>query len=100
MNANLLAKRIETLAASFAEADEPDVREPNGDEAKELLGWLVGSIEGNRQGPEGTSPPSWVADESKWARAKEAASKGGRYSGSTFWAVVVKIYKNMNGTIK
>ena len=47
----------------------------------------------------GHNPASWVADEGKWQKAKTAASKG-KYSGSSYYAVVTHIYKNMGGTVK
>lgn len=45
------------------------------------------------------NPPAWVADESKWERAKQAVEKRwGNYDEP--WAVVAHVYENMGGTIK
>jgi len=47
----------------------------------------------------GKNPPSWVEDEGKWDKAKEAASKSYDMDDDAFWPVVVSIYENMGGSV-
>lgn len=75
-----------------------NVAEPTGPQAVHLLGWILGAVEGNPEGPEGTSPPTWVKDPGIWVKAKTAARQGG-YTGDTFWAVVAHIYEQMGGRV-
>jgi hypothetical protein len=44
-------------------------------------------------------PTTWVADESKWEKAKAAADKGG-HSEDKYLTVVSHIYRKMGGTVK
>lgn len=48
----------------------------------------------------GNNPPSWVLDEPKWERAKEAAAKAYAEDDDSFWPVVVSIYEKMGGPIQ
>lgn len=48
----------------------------------------------------GNNPASWVHDESKWEKAKEAATKQYGKDSKAYWPVVVHIYENMGGKIK
>jgi hypothetical protein len=50
----------------------------------------------------GDNPASWVEDEGKWEKAKEAANNGdyGGEDSDKYWAVVTSIYKKMGGKIK
>ena len=57
----------------------------------------LGAVAAEELAETGRNPASWVKDEAKWERAKEAARKGGK---KTNWAVVTHIYKQMGGTVK
>lgn len=52
-----------------------------------------------RQAADGHNPPSWVADESLWSRAKEAAGESYEEDAAAYWPAVVHIYQNMGGEI-
>lgn len=48
----------------------------------------------------GMNPPSMVADEETWHKAKEEALKSYNLSDDAFWPACVHIYKQMGGEIK
>jgi hypothetical protein len=48
----------------------------------------------------GHNPASWVEDEGKWEKAKEAALKSYDEGDDAYWPVVTTIYENMGGGIK
>lgn len=60
--------------------------------------WELG-VEAEIEAASGKNPASWVRDEAKWDRAKEAASKTYEQDDDAYWPVVVHIYKNMHGRI-
>lgn len=47
----------------------------------------------------GKNPPSWVMDESVWAKAKKAVL-GGKKEYENPYPVIVSVYKNMGGRVK
>jgi hypothetical protein len=51
-------------------------------------------LDAARQAASGKNPPSWVTDEDKWEKAKEAADK------PDYDACVIAIYENLGGTTK
>jgi hypothetical protein len=49
---------------------------------------------------DGKNPASWVEDEGKWEKAKEAALKTYDVDDDAYWPVVTTIYENMGGEVK
>ena len=54
-------------------------------------------LDAARQAALGKNPPSWVTDEAKWEKAKEAAKKS---DCDGYYACVTAIEENMGGAIK
>ena|GEM_PF-4033813 len=53
-----------------------------------------------RQAASGKNPPSWVADEVIWEKAKTAAKKTYDEDDAAFWPVVTTIYRKMGGEVR
>lgn len=65
-------------------------------EEKEIMAKIVGE---EKMFDEGLNPPSWVADEKIWERAKKAVEKTyGTVKGK--YGVVVHVYRKMGGKEK
>ena len=62
-------------------------------EEKQMMARIMGE---EKMFEEGVNPPSWVADEKIWERAKKVVKKTyGTLKGK--WGVVVYVYKKMGG---
>ena len=53
-----------------------------------------------RQAASGKNPPSWVADESTWTKAKDAVGQSYEEGDDAYWPAVVHVYGNMGGEIQ
>ena len=53
-----------------------------------------------RQAAGGQNPPTWVADEDVWSKAKAAAGKTYEEGQDAYWPAVVAIYEKMGGAVK
>jgi hypothetical protein len=83
--ASLLASLDATVAALAAK-----ITAGQGDPA------LLAKVKGYVPPP---NPPSWVASEASWEKAKAAVDKD-KYQGDLYWQVVTTVYKEMGGIFK
>lgn len=82
-----------------AKGQASSIPQPPGPTSEEVVKGMVEWMRKNHAFDRPDNPPSWVADEATWDRAKKAVEPYWDRYGEPY-AVVTHVYQNMGGGIK